>query len=147
MTDMMHQDVDPQETKEWIDALESVLEEEGVERAHYLLEKLIDKARRSGAHLPYDATTAYINTIPSAQEPKMPGDLTIEARIRAAIRWNALMIVLRASKKDLELGGHIGSFASSAMLYDVGFNHFFKAPTENAGGDFKIGRASCRERV
>ncbi|WP_288388506.1 pyruvate dehydrogenase (acetyl-transferring), homodimeric type [uncultured Alteromonas sp.] len=136
MTDMMHQDVDPQETKEWIDALESVLEEEGVERAHYLLEKLIDKARRSGAHLPYDATTAYINTIPSAQEPKMPGDLTIEARIRAAIRWNALMIVLRASKKDLELGGHIGSFASSAMLYDVGFNHFFKAPTENAGGDF-----------
>ena len=136
MTDMMHQDVDPQETKEWIDALESVLEEEGVERAHYLLEKLIDKARRSGAHLPYDATTAYINTIPSAQEPKMPGDLTIEARIRAAIRWNALMIVLRASKKDLELGGHIGSFASPAMLYDVGFNHFFKAPTENAGGDF-----------
>ncbi|MAW04859.1 MAG: pyruvate dehydrogenase (acetyl-transferring), homodimeric type, partial [Alteromonas sp.] len=122
MSDMMHQDVDPQETKEWIDALESVLEEEGVERAHYLLEKLIDKARRSGAHLPYDATTAYINTIPAAQEPNMPGDLTIEARIRAAIRWNALMIVLRASKKDLELGGHIGSFASSAMLYDVGFN-------------------------
>ena len=136
MSDMMHQDVDPQETKEWIDALESVLEEEGVERAHYLLEKLIDKARRSGAHLPYDATTAYINTIPVAQEPKMPGELTIEARIRAAIRWNALMIVLRASKKDLELGGHIGSFASSAMLYDVGFNHFFKAPNENQGGDF-----------
>ncbi|AIF99757.1 pyruvate dehydrogenase [Alteromonas australica] len=136
MSDMMHQDVDPQETKEWIDALESVLEEEGVERAHYLLEKLIDKARRSGAHLPYDATTAYINTIPAAQEPNMPGDLTIEARIRAAIRWNALMIVLRASKKDLELGGHIGSFASSAMLYDVGFNHFFKAPNENQGGDF-----------
>ena len=136
MSDMMHQDVDPQETKEWIDALESVLEEEGVERAHYLLEKLIDKARRSGAHLPYDATTAYINTIPAAQEPNMPGDLTIEARIRAAIRWNALMIVLRASKKDLELGGHIGSFASSAMLYDVGFNHFFKAPNENQGGVF-----------
>ncbi|WP_269519189.1 pyruvate dehydrogenase (acetyl-transferring), homodimeric type [Alteromonas sp. BMJM2] len=136
MTDMMHQDVDPQETKEWLDALESVFEEEGVERAHYLLEKLVDKARRSGAHLPYDATTAYINTIPAAQEPNMPGDLTIEARIRAAIRWNALMIVLRASKKDLELGGHIGSFASSAMLYDVGFNHFFKAPTDGNGGDF-----------
>jgi len=136
MTDMMHQDVDPQETKEWLDALESVFEEEGVERAHYLLEKLVDKARRSGAHLPYDATTAYINTIPAAQEPNMPGDLTIEARIRAAIRWNALMIVLRASKKGLELGGHIGSFASSAMLYDVGFNHFFKAPTDGNGGDF-----------
>jgi pyruvate dehydrogenase E1 component len=136
MADMMHPDVDPQETQEWLDSLETVLAEEGVERAHYLLETLIDKARRSGAHLPYDATTAYINTIPVAQEPTMPGDQTIETRIRAAIRWNALMIVLRASKKDLELGGHIGSFASSAMLYDVGFNHFFKAPNDTNSGDF-----------
>lgn len=136
MADMMHPDVDPQETQEWLDSLETVFEEEGAERAHFLLEALIDKARRSGAHLPYDATTAYINTIPVAQEPTMPGDQTIEARIRAAIRWNALMIVLRASKKDLELGGHIGSFASSAMLYDVGFNHFFKAPNEKNSGDF-----------
>ncbi|WP_293752435.1 pyruvate dehydrogenase (acetyl-transferring), homodimeric type, partial [uncultured Paraglaciecola sp.] len=136
MADMMHPDVDPQETQEWLDSLETVLEEEGAERAHFLLEALIDKARRSGAHLPYDATTAYINTIPVAQEPTMPGDQTIEARIRGAIRWNALMIVLRASKKDLELGGHIGSFASSAMLYDVGFNHFFKAPNEKNSGDF-----------
>ncbi|MFT4994332.1 MAG: pyruvate dehydrogenase E1 component, partial [Paraglaciecola sp.] len=136
MADMMHPDVDPQETQEWLDSLETVLAEEGVERAHYLLETLIDKARRNGAHLPYDATTAYINTIPVAQEPTMPGDQTIEARIRAAIRWNALMIVLRASKKDLDLGGHIGSFASSAMLYDVGFNHFFKAPSDKNSGDF-----------
>ena len=136
MTDMMHPDVDPQETQEWLDALEAVLEEEGVERAHFLLESLIEKARRSGAHLPYDATTAYINTIPAGQEPTMPGDQTIEAKIRNAIRWNAMMMVLRGSKKDLELGGHISSFASSAMLYDVGFNHFFRAPNDKDGGDF-----------
>ncbi|WP_395344718.1 pyruvate dehydrogenase (acetyl-transferring), homodimeric type [Ningiella sp. W23] len=129
-------DVDPQETQEWLDALEAVLEEEGVDRAHYLLESLIEKARRNGAHLPYDATTAYINTIPAGQEPTMPGDQTIETKIRNAIRWNALMMVLRGSKKDLELGGHISSFASSAMLYDVGFNHFFRAPTEDNGGDY-----------
>ena len=136
MSDMMHQDVDPQETQEWLESLESVLEEEGVERAHFLLESLIEKARRNGAHLPYDATTAYINTIPPGQEPTMPGDQTIEGSIRNALRWNALMMVLRASKKDLELGGHISSFASSAMLYDVGFNHFFKAPNDKDGGDF-----------
>ena len=136
MSDMMHQDVDPQETQEWLESLESVLEEEGVERAHFLLESLIEKARRNGAHLPYDATTAYINTIPPGQEPTMPGDQTVEGSIRNALRWNALMMVLRASKKDLELGGHISSFASSAMLYDVGFNHFFKAPNDKDGGDF-----------
>ncbi|NVK54775.1 MAG: pyruvate dehydrogenase (acetyl-transferring), homodimeric type [Alteromonadaceae bacterium] len=136
MSDMMHQDVDPQETQEWIESLESVLEAEGVERAHFLLESLIETARRNGAHLPYDATTAYINTIPPGQEPTMPGDQTIEGSIRNALRWNALMMVLRASKKDLELGGHISSFASSAMLYDVGFNHFFKAPNDKDGGDF-----------
>ncbi len=136
MTDMMHPDVDPQETQEWLDALEAVLSEEGIDRAHYLLEGLIEKARRSGAHLPYTATTAYINTIPAGQEPTMPGDQTIEARIRSAIRWNALMMVLRGSKKNLELGGHISSFASSAMLYDVGFNHFFRAPNDKDGGDY-----------
>ncbi|WP_137166170.1 pyruvate dehydrogenase (acetyl-transferring), homodimeric type [Salinimonas lutimaris] len=136
MTDMMHQDVDPQETQEWLESIESVLEEEGIERAHFLLESLIEKARRNGAHLPYDATTAYINTIPPGQEPTMPGDQTIEGKIRNALRWNALMMVLRASKKDMELGGHISSFASSAMLYDVGFNHFFRAPNDKDGGDF-----------
>ena len=129
-------DIDSLETQEWLESMESVLENEGPERAHYLLEKLIDHARRSGTHLPFEAKTAYVNTIPVSQEPKMPGDQTMEARIRAAIRWNALMIVLRASRKDLELGGHIGSFASSAMLYDVGFNHFFKAATADHGGDF-----------
>lgn len=136
MTDQKHVDIDPTETQEWIDSLESVLEAEGVERAHYLLESMIEKARRNGAHLPYDATTAYLNTIPAGQEPTMPGDQTLETKIRHAIRWNAMMMVLRGSKKDLELGGHISSFASSAMLYDVGFNHFFRAPNEKDGGDY-----------
>lgn len=136
MADMKQPDVDPIETQEWIDSLEAVLETEGVDRAHYLLESLIEKARRNGAHMPFEATTAYINTIPAGQEPTMPGDQTIETKIRNAIRWNALMMVLRGSKKDLELGGHIASFASAAMLYDVGFNHFFRAPTDDNGGDF-----------
>lgn len=136
MTDKKHVDLDPIETQEWLDSLESVLEAEGVERAHYLLESMIEKARRNGAHLPYDATTAYLNTIPAGQEPTMPGDQTIETKIRHAIRWNAMMMVLRGSKKDLELGGHISSFASSAMLYDVGFNHFFRAPNDKDGGDY-----------
>jgi pyruvate dehydrogenase E1 component len=136
MAEQMKPDVDPQETQEWLESLEAVLETEGTDRAHFLLESLIEKARRNGAHLPYTATTAYVNTIPAGQEPTMPGDQSIEARIRSAIRWNALMMVLRASKKNLELGGHISSFASSAMLYDVGFNHFFRAPNEQDGGDF-----------
>ncbi|SDB18422.1 pyruvate dehydrogenase E1 component [Pseudidiomarina indica] len=136
MTDHLNVDIDPQETREWLEALEVVLEEDGPERGHFLLENLIDKARRSGAYLPFTATTAYLNTIPASQEPTMPGNRTIEARIRAAIRWNALAMVLRASQKELELGGHISSFSSSAMLYDVGFNHFFRAATEEGGGDF-----------
>jgi len=136
MADMMQPDIDPQETSEWLDALEAVMEAEGEERAHFLLESLIEKARRNGSHLPYDATTAYINTIPAGREPNMPGDQTIESKIRAAIRWNAMMMVLRGSRKDLELGGHIASFASSAMLYDVGFNHFFRAPNDKDGGDY-----------
>ena len=129
------EDVDPSETQEWIEALEVVIEEEGSSRAHFLLEKLIDKARRSGAYLPYSATTAYVNTIPVEQEPKMPGNLSLERKIRSIIRWNAQAMVLRASKKELELGGHISSFQSSATLYDVAFNHFFKAPNHPNGGD------------
>ncbi|WP_158971048.1 pyruvate dehydrogenase (acetyl-transferring), homodimeric type [Paraglaciecola sp. L3A3] len=136
MSELPNIDIDSSETQEWLESLEAVLENEGPERAHFLLEKLIDQARRSGTHLPFDAKTAYVNTIPTSQEPKMPGDRAVESRIRGAIRWNALMIVLRASKKDLDLGGHIGSFASSAMLYDVGFNHFFKAPNAENSGDF-----------
>lgn len=136
MADNMQPDLDPQETQEWLEALGAVLDEDGSERAHYLIESLIEKARRSGVHLPHKTETAYINTIPAGQEPTMPGDQTIENKIRAAIRWNAMMMVLRGSKKNLELGGHIASFASSAMLYDVGFNHFFKAPNDKDGGDY-----------
>ncbi|UML93444.1 pyruvate dehydrogenase (acetyl-transferring), homodimeric type [Shewanella xiamenensis] len=135
MSEDMLQDLDPLETQEWVDALQAVLEQEGPERAHFLLEKLIDKARRNGTHLPYTATTAYLNTIPAGQEPHMPGNQEMERRIRAIIRWNALAMVLRGSKKDLELGGHISSFASSATIYDVCFNHFFRAPNEKDGGD------------
>ena len=136
MSEELNKDVDQQETQEWLDALEGVLDAEGPERAHFLLEQLIDKARRNGAYLPYRPTTSYLNTIPASQEPTMPGNQTMEARIRSAIRWNAVMMVLRASQKGEELGGHIASFASSAMLYDVGFNHFFRAPSNGDGGDF-----------
>jgi pyruvate dehydrogenase E1 component len=129
------QDIDPLETREWVDSLEAVLEVEGPERAHFILEQLVDKARRSGAYLPYRAQTAYINTIPPHLEESMPGDPTLEARLRSYVRWNAVAMVLRAGKKDLELGGHIASFASAATLYDVGFNHFWNAPSENHGGD------------
>ena len=128
-------DINPEETNEWIEALENIIEEGGPKRAHYILEKLIDKARRKGTYLPFRATTAYLNSIDVEDEPKMPGDRDIERRIRSAIRWNATIMVLRASKKNLELGGHIASFQSSATLYDVGFNHFFRAPNEKDGGD------------
>jgi len=128
-------DVNPEETQEWIDALEAVIEEEGSERAHFLVSQLIDNARRNGADIPHSGNTAYLNTIPVNQEPKMPGNRDLERKIRSIIRWNAQAMVLRASKKDLELGGHIASFQSSATLYDVAFNHFFKAPNEKDGGD------------
>lgn len=131
----MQQDADPQETREWLDALESVLEAEGPERAHYLLEQLIDKARRSGAYLPYSANTAYINSIPPASEDLLPGDQELEHRIRALVRWNAIAMVLRANKENSELGGHIASFQSAATLYDVGFDHFWHAPSATHGGD------------
>ncbi|EGR0544967.1 pyruvate dehydrogenase (acetyl-transferring), homodimeric type [Vibrio cholerae] len=134
MSDMKH-DVDALETQEWLAALESVVREEGVERAQYLLEQVLEKARLDGVDMPTGVTTNYINTIPAAQEPAYPGDITIERRIRSIIRWNAIMIVLRASKKDLELGGHMASFQSSAAFYETCFNHFFRAPNEKDGGD------------
>ncbi len=128
-------DSDAQETQEWLDALEAVFEREGVERAHYLVGRLIRRARRKGAHLPYDATTAYINTIPEAREKKSPGDHALEHRIRSIVRWNAMAMVVQANRESTELGGHIASFASAATLFDVGFNHFFHAPNEEHGGD------------
>ncbi|CAD5375425.1 pyruvate dehydrogenase, decarboxylase component E1, thiamin-binding [Pseudomonas sp. OF001] len=129
------QDLDPVETQEWLDALESVLDREGENRAHYLLTRMGELASRTGTQLPYAITTPYRNTIPVTHEARMPGDLFMERRIRSLIRWNALATVMRANKKDPDLGGHISTFASSATLYDIGFNYFFKAPTEEHGGD------------
>jgi pyruvate dehydrogenase E1 component len=128
-------DIDPQETQEWLDSLEAVLENEGVERAHFLLERLIDKARRSGAYLPYSANTAYLNTIPVQAERPFPGDLALERRIRSLVRWNAMAMVVQANRLSTELGGHISSFASSATLIDVAYNHFLHARTKDHGGD------------
>ncbi len=127
-------DGDPQETQEWLDALDSVLEAAGNERAHYLLEKLVDKARRNGAYIPFSANTAYLNTIPPHVEEHVPGDQELEARIRAYVRWNAMAMVVRANQHT-NVGGHIASFASAATLYDVGYNHFWRAQSETFGGD------------
>ncbi|WP_460028220.1 pyruvate dehydrogenase (acetyl-transferring), homodimeric type [Methyloparacoccus murrellii] len=128
-------DSDPEETREWLEALQAVIGSEGVERAHFLIENLVDQARRAGANLPYKANTAYINTIPPHLEARLPGDASIEHRIRSFIRWNAMAMVVRANRKSTEYGGHIASFASAATLYDVGFNHFFRAPSKDFGGD------------
>jgi pyruvate dehydrogenase E1 component len=128
-------DLDSQETDEWLAALQSVFESDGIDRAHYLIERLIDEMRRVGAHLPYKTTTAYVNTISRAMEPQMPGEPGIEHRIRSIIRWNALAMVIQANKISTEYGGHIASFASSATLYDVGFNHFWRGPDHECGGD------------
>lgn len=128
-------DIDAVETQEWIEALESVIENEGVERAHFLLEQLIDKARRSGANLPYSPNTAYVNTIPPHLEAPIPGDQALEDRIRSYIRWNAMAMVVKANRKSTELGGHIATFASAATLYDVGYSHFWHGPNDKNRGD------------
>ena len=132
---MQNQDIDALETQEWLEALDAVIKHEGIERAHFLLEQMIDQARRSGANLPYSANTAYVNTIPTHLEAPIPGDQATESRIRSYIRWNAAAMVVRANRKNSELGGHIASFASAATLYDVGFNHFWRAATPEHGGD------------
>jgi pyruvate dehydrogenase E1 component len=128
-------DDDPQETREWLDALGGVIGHEGHARAHFLLEQLIAEGHRAGINIPYSATTDYINTIPVEQQPTAPGDYTIEHTIRAYARWNAVAMVLRANQNDSGLGGHIASYASAATLYDVGFNHFWHAPSESHAGD------------
>jgi pyruvate dehydrogenase E1 component len=128
-------DLDPTETQEWIDALKSVLAVQGVERANYLVGKLVDAARRDGTYVPQSLNTPYINTIPPEREERSPGDRDIEHRIRSIIRWNAAAIILRANKDSSELGGHIASFQSAATLYDIGFGHFWHAPTDTHGGD------------
>ena len=128
-------DIDSEETKEWLEALQAVVELEGSERAHFILEQLIDTARRSGVNLPYSAETAYINTIPPQKEAYTPGDPALEVRIRSISRWNALAMVVQANRKNSELGGHIASYASAATLYDVGYNHFWRAPNKSHEGD------------
>ncbi len=124
-------DRDPLETQEWVDALKGVLANEGPDRAHYLIERLIDVARKEGAYLPFSANTDYINTLPHDRQPKFPGDPNIEETIRNYARWNAMAMVVRANKHT-NVGGHIASYASAATLYDVGFNHFWHAASDDA---------------
>ena len=133
--DKTKNDSDQEETKEWLESLQAVIEREGPERAHFLIEHLVEYTRRSGGYLPYKATTAYINTIPAQLGKKHPGNNELERRIKSLIRWNAMATVVRAGKRGGELGGHIASFASAASLYDVGFNHFFRGPDHPGGGD------------
>ncbi|MDX1509019.1 MAG: pyruvate dehydrogenase (acetyl-transferring), homodimeric type, partial [Woeseiaceae bacterium] len=128
-------DIDPLETSEWLESIDSVLAQHGPERAHYLLNKMIDFARRSGAYLPYSPNTAYLNTISPGRQPEYPGDRTLEKRIEAYLRWNAMAMVVRSNRISTEYGGHISSYASSATLYEVGFNHFWRGATDDHGGD------------
>ena len=131
----LYDDIDPLETSEWLESIDSVLSQYGPERAHFLLNRVIDHARRSGAYLPYSPNTAYLNTISTGRQPEYPGDRSLEKRIEAILRWNAMAMVVRANRKSTEYGGHISSYASSATLYEVGFNHFWRGPTDEHGGD------------
>jgi pyruvate dehydrogenase E1 component len=129
------EDIDPVETHEWLESIDSVLRAQGPERAHFLLEKLVDFTRRSGAYLPFKPNTAYLNTISKAQQPDYPGDRSLERRNEAFIRWNALAMVVHANRSNSEYGGHIATYASAATLYEVGFNHFWRARSEQHPGD------------
>ena len=128
-------DIDPQETTEWLEALDAVVANDGPGRASQLLERVIERGRRVGAPPPDQGPTPYVNTIPTQLQEPFPGDLELEHRIRSAIRWNAMAMVLQANKESSELGGHIASFQSAATLYEVGFNHFWHAPSDTHGGD------------
>ncbi len=130
-----HQDIDAIETQEWVDALKSVIDADGSDRARFLLKQLADAARQAGAQLPYGLNTPYINTIPVEDQPALPADRQLEFKIRSMIRWNAAAMVLRANKISTEYGGHIASYASAAVLYEIGFNHFWRARSEEHGGD------------
>jgi pyruvate dehydrogenase E1 component len=136
MTDVQNiQDQDPEETREWLESIDSVIRTGGGQRAHYLLEQLMNHARRAGAPLPLRPSTPYVNTIPAGQEPAYPGDRTIEKRLEAYMRWNAVAMVQQANKNSSEYGGHLASYASSATLYEVGFNHFWRAASAEHPGD------------
>jgi len=144
MADTQHQDFDPGETREWLESIDSVLKTHGPERAHFLLEQLIDHTRRSGAYLPFKPNTAYLNSISTGQQPDYPGNRELERRIEAYIRWNAMAMVVQANRISSEYGGHIATYASAATLYEVGFNHFWRAKTDSHPGDmvFVQGHAS-----
>ena len=131
----INRDLDPLETQEWLDALKAVQQYQGSERANFLVDKLVQEARRQGIYIPASLNTAYRNTIPVDKEERTPGNRDIEHKIRSAVRWNAVAIILRANKESSELGGHIASFQSSALLYDIGFEHFWHAASEQHGGD------------
>jgi pyruvate dehydrogenase E1 component len=135
MSDSPQVDVDPNETREWLESIDSVLKACGPERAHYLLERLIDYTRRSGAYLPFKPNTAYLNSISTGQQPDYPGNRELERRTEAYIRWNAMAMVVQANRISSEYGGHISTYASAATLYEVGFNHFWRAPTDRHPGD------------
>ncbi|WP_099827424.1 pyruvate dehydrogenase (acetyl-transferring), homodimeric type [Oceaniglobus indicus] len=128
-------DIDPIESQEWQEAIEDVIARDGANRAHFLLDKAVQQARAAGATLPFSATTPYQNTIPSDDLLDIPGDTDMEHRIRCINRWNAMAMVVRRNQESSEYGGHIASFASSASMYDVGLNHFWRARTEEHGGD------------
>ena len=128
-------EIEDEETLEWVQALHDVIEHAGEDKAHQIIETLITEARRAGVNLPFKTTTPYINTIDSADEERLPGDLSLEHRVRSLERWNALAMVVQAAKVSTELGGHISSYASAATLYSIGFNHFFKGSSEEHNGD------------
>ncbi len=128
-------DIDAVETEEWLEALDAVVQRDGPRRAHDLVERVVERARLKGAAIEYVGPTPYVNTIPREEEPPLPGDPAMERRVRSLIRWNAIATVLRANKESSELGGHIASYQSAALLYEIGFNHFWHAPSEDHGGD------------
>ncbi|MCL6545597.1 MAG: pyruvate dehydrogenase (acetyl-transferring), homodimeric type, partial [Bryobacteraceae bacterium] len=129
------EDLNPQETAEWLEALDEVVEDAGLERASFLLDRLIERARRSGVVVPHSLNTPYVNTIPAEEELPFPGDRELERRIKSFIRWNAMAMVVRANKYDPGIGGHISTYASLATLVEIGFNHFFRASYGDQPGD------------
>ena len=128
-------DIDAVETEEWLEALDAVVKHDGPRRAHDLVERVVERARLKGAAIEHVGPTPYVNTIPREEEPPLPGDPAMERRVRSLIRWNAIAMILRANKESSELGGHIASYQSAALLYEIGFNHFWHAPSEDHGGD------------
>src|SRR5262245_19134088 len=128
-------DTDPEETKEWLESVEEVLAREGPERTQYILRQVLSRAHRHGVSLRFAASTPYVNTIPREQQPDYPGDRDIERRNKSLIRWNALALVFRANREDPGIGGHISTYASLATLLEVGFNHFFRATSDQGCGD------------